>query len=230
MFFLGIAGWIVAGFGAYQVFRICQGEAPWGGAPRVISLGEGCQDGRQNGGVRPRRPRVSALGRGGGAHWRGGLGGPAGYRFAAVAHGLPCAPPLTPARALSTYTFRLLAPLLLCAGQTTSESFKRRDYRRALALQRQADAQRAQQEAITERILAGGSAGGSGGGGGAEARHSKGASAPAAAAAAGPADGGDHGALVVPPNVYNRGAWRNLHEVLFPWRHLREAAQWPKED
>lgn len=85
---------------------------------------------------------------------------------------------------------------------TTNESFKWREHRRALALQREHDSQRAQQDAITDRILAGASSSGHGGS----------ELAAAFAAGAGASCGGAEAApeppaqplLAEPRNIYDR--------------------------
>lgn len=119
------------------------------------------------------------------------------------------------------------------AGVTTNESFKRREYLRALRLQRELDMQRAKQDAITDRILGGGSGGGEAGAAGPGAAAAGGSAG--AAGASGSCRGAEpdsqprkgHGGGQAQqeglPNPYNRGPWRNLHEVLFPWHHLRMA-------
>lgn len=113
----------------------------------------------------------------------------------------------------------------LAAGLTTNEVHKRRQ----LALARQLEAEQQQMEARVEAALAGRRTGSSG-------SLEAGAGA-AAAGATGAADGsaacqqrqqqqrsGKRRPQISLPNHYNRGAWRNLSEVLFPEFHLRQAA------
>lgn len=116
---------------------------------------------------------------------------------------------------------------LVCAGLTTNEVHKRRQ----LVLARQLEAEQQQMEARVEAALAGRRTGSSG-------SLEAGAGAGAAAAGATGAAGGSAASQrqqqqqravkrqpqISLPNHYNRGAWRNLSEVLFPEFHLRQAA------
>lgn len=113
------------------------------------------------------------------------------------------------------------APYPFAAGLTTNEVHKRRQ----LALAWQLEAEQQQVEARVEAALAGRRTGSSGS---LEAGRG-GGSRPAGA------DGGaviqrqqqqqvKRGRPPALPNHYDRGAWRNLSEVLFPEFHLRQAA------
>jgi len=99
--------------------------------------------------------------------------------------------------------------------------------RRQLVLARQLEAEQQQVEARVEAALAGQRTGSSGS---LEAGRGAGAAAAGAAVDAGTASHRHQGRpakkqpRVALPNHYDRGAWRNLSEVLFPEFHLRQAA------